>query len=92
MSRKVLTPTIIGDELLQPGTNILMPSRQLHMNEDVWGADYRQFNAKRFTDNKAFLKHSSYRPFGGGVSYCPNRVMAKEQVYAFVAILSIDSI
>ncbi len=87
MSRKVLAPTMIGNKLLQAGTNVLMPSRQLHMNEDVWGPDYRRFDAERFVDNKTLLKHSSYRPFGGGVSYCPGRVMAKEQVFAFIAIL-----
>ncbi|PQE02868.1 cytochrome P450 protein [Rutstroemia sp. NJR-2017a BBW] len=87
MSRKVLEPTMIGDKLLQAGTNVLMPSRQLHMNEQVWGDDYKHFNSRRFIEDKGLLKHSSYRPFGGGVSYCPGRVMAKEQVYAFIAIL-----
>ena len=87
MSRKVLARTNIGSKVLQPGTNVLMPSRQLHMNEQVWGADCARFDAGRFVENKTLLRHSSYRPFGGGVSYCPGRVMAKEQVYAFVAIL-----
>lgn len=87
MSRKVLEPTVIGNKLLQRGTNVLMPSRQLHMNEKVWGEDKKQFNPERFVVDKSLLKHSSYRPFGGGVSYCPGRVMAKEQVYAFIAIL-----
>ena len=57
------------------------------MNEQVWGADCARFDAGRFVENKTLLRHSSYRPFGGGVSYCPGRVMAKEQVYAFVGIL-----
>lgn len=87
MSRKVLAPTRIGNKILQPGTNVLMPSRQLHMNSDVWGQDYKNFDAERFVNGKNLLKHSSYRPFGGGVSYCPGRVMAKEQVYAFIAII-----
>ncbi|CAD6574398.1 MAG: hypothetical protein ASARMPRED_006688 [Alectoria sarmentosa] len=87
MSRKVLARTNIGRKVLQPGTNVLIPSRQLHMNEQVWGADCARFDAGRFVENKTLLRHSSYRPFGGGVSYCPGRVMAKEQVYAFVGIL-----
>lgn len=86
MSRKVLTQTQIGDKLLQSGTNILMPSRQLHMNSDVWGQDYKRFDAERFVRDKSLIRHSSYRPFGGGLSYWPGRVMAKEQVYAFVAV------
>ncbi|KAF7908167.1 uncharacterized protein EAF01_003922 [Botrytis porri] len=87
MSRQVKQPTMIGNKLMQPGSNVLMPSRQLHMNENVWGQDYKNFDAERFVRDKGMLKHSSYRPFGGGISYCPGRVMAKEQVYAFVAII-----
>ena len=87
MSRKVLARTNIGSKVLQPGTNVLVPSRQLHMNEQVWGADCARFYDRRYFDNKNILRHSTFRPFGDGVSYCPGRVMAKEQVYAFVAIL-----
>jgi cytochrome P450 len=87
MSRKVLKPTFIGNKLLQAGTDVLMPSRQLHMNENAWGRDVKSFDAERFVHDKSLLRHYSHRPFGGGVSYCPGRIMAKEQVYAFIAIL-----
>jgi len=45
------------------------------------------FAEARFADNEGLFKHSSYRPFGGGVSHCPGRKFAKEQVFALVAIL-----
>lgn len=87
MGRKVLAPTRIGNKILKPGASILVPSRQLHSNEDVWGENYKNFDVKRFTKDEGLLRHSSYRPFGGGVSFCPGRKIAKQQVFALVAIL-----
>ncbi|KAL2038879.1 hypothetical protein N7G274_008401 [Stereocaulon virgatum] len=87
VSRKVLAPTTISGRVLQPGHSIIIPSRQLHKNEDVWGADVNDFDAFRFAKKKSLARHSSYRPFGGGVTYCPGRVLAKEEVFGFVAII-----
>ncbi|KAJ2999271.1 hypothetical protein NUW58_g45 [Xylaria curta] len=87
VSRVVLEQTTIGGKILKAGDSILIPSRQLHTNERVWGEDVREFNAKRFLKNKALARHSSFRPFGGGLTYCPGRVLAKEEVYGFIAIL-----
>lgn len=87
MGRKVLAPTSIGNKMLKPGGTVLIPSRQLHSNANVWGEDHQQFAEARFAKDGSLLKHSSYRPFGGGVSLCPGRKIAREQVFAFVAIL-----
>lgn len=87
VSRVVLERTTIGGKDLLPGSSILIPSRQLHTNEDVWGSNVREFEAARFLKKKSLARHSSFRPFGGGSTYCPGRVLAKEEVYGFVAIL-----
>ncbi|KAI4200986.1 MAG: hypothetical protein LQ350_003555 [Teloschistes chrysophthalmus] len=87
MGRKVLAPTRIGNKILKTGGTVLIPSRQLHSNANVWGSDHQQFVEERFARNAGLLKHSSYRPFGGGVSLCPGRKIAREQVFALVAIL-----
>lgn len=87
VSRVVLERTMIGGKDLLPGSSILIPSRQLHTNEDVWGSNVREFEATRFLKKKSLARHSSFRPFGGGSTYCPGRVLAKEEVYGFVAIL-----
>ena len=87
MGRKVQALTRIGNKWLRPGASILIPSRQLHFNETVWGANYKSFDPNRFAKKKDLLKHSSYRPFGGGVSFCPGRKIAREQIFALVAIL-----
>ncbi|KAI8634023.1 cytochrome P450 [Xylariaceae sp. FL1651] len=76
-----------GAMKLEAGDSIIIPSRQLHTNENVWGHDVKEFNPERFLDNKSFSRHSSFRPFGGGLTYCPGRILAKEEVYGFIAIL-----
>lgn len=83
----MLRKTIIGNKELQPGHAIIMPSRQLHMNRQAWGYDAREFDHRRFLKNRALDRHPAFRPFGGGVTYCPGRVLAKQQVYGLVAIL-----
>ena len=87
MGRKVLTPTRIGNKMLKRGGTVLILSRQLHSNANVWGADHQHFAEARFAKDEGLLRHSSYRAFGGGVSLCPGRKIAKEQVFALVAIL-----
>lgn len=86
MGRKVKSSTCIGNKWLKSGASILIPSRQLHFNKNIWGPNPQDFDIKRFTD-KRFLKHCSYRPFGGGVSWCPGRKIAMEQIFALIAIL-----
>ena len=90
MGRKVMRATHIGGKLLRPGGMVLIPSRQLHSNANIWGANHQDFNESRFAKNPSLLRHSSYRPFGGGVSLCPGRKIAKEQILTFVAILLHD--
>ncbi|KAL8993147.1 MAG: hypothetical protein Q9169_006568 [Polycauliona sp. 2 TL-2023] len=87
MGRKVLKTTRIGNKVLKPGGTVLVPSRQLHSNASVWGSDHQQFSPSRFAKNGNLTRHSSYRPFGGGVSLCPGRKLAREQVFTMVAIL-----
>lgn len=88
VSRVVLNKTTIGGKVLQPRTTILMPSRQLHTNEAVWGLGSAfDFDAQRFLNHRGLVRSPSFRPFGGGATYCPGRKLAREEVYGFVAIL-----
>lgn len=82
--RHVASPTEIGGKLLGSGTKVLMPYLQLHCNEDVWGSNANQYDPERFLKNYKLSRNSSYRPFGGGATYCPGRFMAKQEVFSFV--------
>ena len=83
--RTVISPTTIGGKTFQPGNNIFIPYRQMHLDPSVFGPDAHQFNSTRFLDEK-LKKSPSYRPFGGGTTYCPGRFLARREVLAFVAL------
>ncbi|KAL9122048.1 MAG: hypothetical protein Q9187_001395 [Circinaria calcarea] len=85
--RTVRHTTDIDDMTLQRGTNIVIPYRELHYNESAFGQNPDRFDAGRFLRNKD-LKHSpSFKPFGGGTTYCPGRFLARREVLVFVADL-----
>ena len=85
--RNVISDTIIGDSVLRSGTKVLIPYRQLHFDEAIFGIDAQEFDSERFLRQKSLHKSPSYRPFGGGTTYCPGRFIARQEVVAFVAFV-----
>jgi cytochrome P450 len=65
----------------------MMPYRQLHENEEVYGPDVLEFDAERFLKNPGLRRSTSFRPFGGGSTYCPGRYAARQEVVGFVALV-----
>lgn len=85
--RTVASPTVIGGKLFPTGARVMFPFRQLHYNEAVYGDDAASFDPDRFMRNKSLARGSSYRPFGGGTSYCPGRFIARQEVYYVVTLI-----
>lgn len=52
----------------------------------MWGDDCLEFDHTRFLKKKYLARNPSFRPFGGGVTYCPGRTLAKREVFSAVAI------
>ena len=86
LMRHVTEPTVLGGKILEKGNNVMVPYRQLHFNEDVWGEDASVFNPDRFYKSKGLSRHASFRPFGGGQHLCPGRFVARHAVFTFVAL------
>jgi cytochrome P450 len=86
--RVVREKTLIRGKELLPGTPVIIPMRVLHTSERVWGSNVDEFDPNRFLEkaNRA-RQQPYYRPFAGGPTYCPGRVLAKRETYAFLAIL-----
>lgn len=84
-TRTVLSPTTIGGKTLHTGAQVLVPIRQLNLNEDVFGSSVNEFDPERFLKRKALSQNIGFRPFGGGTTLCPGRVLAKQEVLALVA-------
>ena len=84
--RTVAAPTGLGDVTLSAGAKVLIPYRQLHFDEAVFGQNAAEFDPDRFLANRELTKHASFRPFGGGTTYCAGRHVAKREVLTFVAL------
>lgn len=85
-ARKIITRTPMGNKVLRSGNTILIPFRQLHYNKNAFGNNPGTFSPNRFLKEK-YLKNSwSFKPFGGGVNYCPGRFLAKQEMLYFVAL------
>ncbi|MCJ1343208.1 hypothetical protein MMC31_001400, partial [Peltigera leucophlebia] len=84
--RNVLKPVTIGGKNFRIGTKVLIPFRQLHFNEDIFGVDAGTFNPERFLRNKELNRGASFRPFGGGKTYCPGRFLAYREILVFTAL------
>jgi len=85
--RNVLEPLTVGGKYLRAGTKVLVPYRQLHFDDKVFGGNAAVFDPERFLASKDLSKNSSFRPFGGGTTYCPGRFIAKREVLTFVALV-----
>ena len=85
-ARTVIESTTLRDRVLQKDTKLLMPYRQLHLDEAVFGSHVQEFRLERFLD-KDLARSPSFRPFGGGSTYCSGRFIAKREVLTFVAIV-----
>lgn len=85
--RKVERDTKIGDKLLRAGSFAIVPVCQLHDNEEVFGWDALSFCPNRFMKQSGLVSSSSYKPYGGGKTYCPGRFFAMQEIFGFVALL-----
>jgi cytochrome P450 len=85
--RYITKDTIMGGLRLRKGNRVMIPYRQLHFNEEIFGDRINEFNPKRFVDKPSLLKSPSWRPFGGGATMCPGRFVAKQAVVSFMAMV-----
>ena len=84
--RHITEDTVIGGKTLRKGNRLMIPYRQLHFDEGVFGEDAQKFEPARFGKNPKLLRSASWRPFGGGITMCPGRYVAKESVAIFIAM------
>ena len=84
--RGVQRTTYLDGKLLRAGAQILIPYRLAHFDSEVFGKNPEVFQAERFLEAKNLGKSPTFRPFGGGKSYCPGRFFARREVYTFVAL------
>lgn len=84
--RDVTEDTVVGGKTLKKGNKVMVQYRQLHFNKRIWGENVAEFDPARFIRNKELARSSSFRPFGGGQHLCPGRFLARQVIFAFVAL------
>lgn len=84
--RDVQHNTRLGSKILRAGNRVVIPYRQMLLDENTFGSDILSFKPDRFLQNPELAMNASYRPFGGGATYCPGRYLAKAEVLVFVAL------
>ena len=85
--RFITQDTRVRDKVLRQGNSLMIPYRQLHFNEAIFGDDVKAFDPERFIKRKDLARSPSWRPFGGGQTLCPGRLVAQQTVFIFVAML-----
>ncbi|KAL4943638.1 hypothetical protein BDV06DRAFT_221090 [Aspergillus oleicola] len=90
--RFLTADTVIGNKILRKGNRLMIPYRQLHFDESIFGTEYpvTDFVPERFMSKtgRYLTRSDNWRPFGGGSTMCPGRHVAKRFVMLFVAMLA----
>ncbi|KAI1633567.1 cytochrome P450 [Biscogniauxia mediterranea] len=86
--REVTEDTYLGQWLLKKGAMVQMPSRIVHQDPSLWGANVDEFNPRRFLpeEKQNRPRDVCFRAFGGGKTLCPGRHFATNEVLAAVAV------
>ncbi|EON98688.1 putative cytochrome p450 protein [Phaeoacremonium minimum UCRPA7] len=86
--REVMEDIYLDQWLLKKGSMLQMPSRVIHQNADLWGANVTDFNPRRFLpeEKQNRPRDVCFRAFGGGKTLCPGRHFATNEILAVVAV------
>ncbi|KAF2470887.1 cytochrome P450 [Lindgomyces ingoldianus] len=85
--RLTLAPVAIGKRVIPTKSVVFIPFRPLHYDAEVFGSDVNSFNPDRFFNDKKLSSSQNFKPFSGGSSYCPGRVLARMEFAVFVGEL-----
>ena len=84
--RNVVYPTAINGKSFRAGSKVLLPYRPMHFNAKVFGPRPDLFKPQRFLDNPNLGRSPSFRPWGGGSTFCPGRFLARRMICALIAL------
>lgn len=85
--RRVVEDTTIANFEFKAGSDVMMPYRQLHLNKDYWGQASDEFDIEKFLEDPKLATCRTYRPFGGGATYCPGRHLAQQTALSYLATI-----
>jgi len=71
---------------MKRGDRVIVPTRVLHLDPTIWGADVKAWRGDRFLGDVGRRRKSQMAPYGGGSSICSGRHFAAVELSA-VAII-----
>ena len=77
--------TVVGGKTVRAGTQVMGPFRFFHLSNRIFGDNALDFDAGRWVADKSLANVKGFHPFGGGKTYCPGRVIARQEVCLFIA-------
>ena len=72
LAKNALKDTTLGPFKIKEGSRLLLVTRELHRNKDLWGSDADEFDPERFMPNspKAPTHDHAWMPFSSGTRGC----------------------
>ncbi|KAF2248090.1 cytochrome P450 [Trematosphaeria pertusa] len=85
--RVATCPTFVSGKLIPANSVVFLPFRPQHYDACIFGNDVDSFAPGRFVKDKRLSNSPKFRAFSGGSSYCPGRVVARQECAIFIALL-----
>ena len=84
-TRVVMADTLLADQYFLKKDSVLqVVGAAMHVDEQIWGPDARDFDPYRFTEASLKAREkihpAAYRAFGGGATLCPGRSFCTHHV------------
>ncbi|KAK6346481.1 hypothetical protein TWF696_006611 [Orbilia brochopaga] len=90
-ARVVTEDTDVDGYIFKKGRMMIAPSRALHLSPvfDHPSHPMTEFWGERFLvgESEKLKMMNSWRPFAGGITYCPGRYIAAAEIYSAIGIL-----
>ena len=85
---RLIMEDIVLDEryLLQKGSYLILPQRELNFNVSAWGESRQGFDPYRFVKR---IHPGAFRGWGGGANLCPGKGFATMEIVALVVMLAL---
>ncbi|XP_062190049.1 cytochrome P450 714B1-like [Phragmites australis] len=85
VSRQALRDITLGGVRVPAGVNIYVPVLSVHLDQELWGADAREFSPERFA--AARPQPHAYLPFGAGARTCLGQGFAMAELKVLLALV-----
>ncbi|KAK6533911.1 hypothetical protein TWF281_005256 [Arthrobotrys megalospora] len=93
--RQAMEDTVLdGRHWLKKGSMLIIPNKMIHNHPEIWGANAKEYDPRRFTSEKglpigrsALSTSYAFLAWGTAPTLCPARQFAATQILLFAALM-----